>query len=451
MNNKKVLKDLYKIVIPMAIQNLLVTIVNASDAIMLGTLDVHSLSAANLAGQLMQIYNFFLVSLCVGTTILAAQYWGSKDTASVKKILHITLQISLSGGLLFFLICIFAPSLVMSFFTSDQTLIALGCDYLRYVSGAYLFMGFSQVYMIIMKNTGRVNQSALFGAITVGINIVLNTLLIFGLLGFPKMGIAGAALATTIARFIEFVLTVIASKEQARVGFSIKELFTKHSSLEKQYIDYTLPTIAQTMSWRIATTVNVAILGHMGNSVVAANAIAIIVSDIMSSIAMAYASGCGILIGPVLGNGDLDDAKGYGDVMLKHSRVLGVCLGLVTCIITPFVLFVTKSLSADSKDYLKIMLLIVAIKMVGKLNNASLSKGIFVAGGDIKYHMKVDIINMWCVIVPLSLIAAYVFKLPVFIIYLIMNMDEYTKIYFENSRYYKYIWVKNLTHEGWLE
>lgn len=451
MNKNSILKELYKVVIPMAVQNLLVTIVNASDAIMLGALDVHSLSAANLAGQLMQIYNFFLVSLCVGTTVLAAQFWGQKDITSIKKVLHITLQISLTSGLLFFLICIFTPQMVMSFFTSDPTLISLGSDYLRYVSGAYLFMGYSQIYMIIMKNTGRVNQSSIYGGITVVVNIVFNTILIFGLFGLPEMGIKGAALATTIARFIEFTLTVYASKNQKKVGFSIHELFTKHSFLETQYIRYTLPSIVQTMSWRIATTVNIAILGHMSNTVIAANAIANIVSDIMSSVAMAYASGCGIMIGPILGNGEFDDAKKYGDVMLKHSRVLGLALGIVTCLVTPFVLFVSMSLPVESKDYLMIMLFIIAFKMIGKLNNASLSKGIFVAGGDIRYHMKVDIINMWCVIVPLSLLATYVFKLPVIFIYLIMNLDEYTKIYFENSRYKKYIWVKNITKEGWAE
>lgn len=451
MNNKPLLKDLYKVVIPMAIQNLLVTIVNASDAIMLGALDVHSLSAANLAGQLMQIYNFFLVSLCVGTTVLASQFFGKKDFESIDKVLHITLQISLTSGLIFFLTCLFVPGTVMSFFTSDKVLINLGSEYLRYVSGAYLFMGYSQIYMIIMKNTGRVNQSSIYGAITVGVNILLNTLLIFGLFGLPEMGIAGAALATTIARFIEFILTVIASKEQKKVGFSIHELFKRHRSLEKQYINYTLPSIAQTMSWRIATTVNIAILGHMSSSVIAANAIANIVADIMASVAMAYASGCGIEIGPILGRGELDNAKHYGDLMLKHARILGSILCVVTYLITPLVLFLSTSLSIESKDYLKIMLLILAIKMIGKLNNACLSKGIFVAGGDIKFHMKVDIINMWCVIVPLSLLATYVFKWPVIIVYLIMNLDEYTKIYFENYRYKQYIWVKNITKDGWAE
>ena len=451
MDKKALSKEVLQIVLPIALQNLLVTIVNASDAIMLGTLSAAALSAANLAGQLMQVYNFFLVSLCVGTTVLAAQYWGKEDTESVKKVLHITLQISIIGGIVFFLLCMFVPGMVMTFFTSDAELVALGSKYLRYVSSAYLFMGFSQVYMIIMKNTGRVNQSAMYGTITVVINIALNALLIYGLFGIPSMGIAGAAIATSIARFVEFALTVFASTKQKSVGFSIHELFRAHKALERKYLRYTMPSVVQTMSWRIATTINVAILGHMGSAVVSANAVANIVADIMAAVAMAYASGCAIVIGQTLGNGELDNARSYGDTLLKNSRIIGAFLGVITCAIIPFVLMISGSLTTEAKGYLRVMLIIVGIKMIGKLNNAALSKGIFVAGGDIKYHMKIDIINMWCVIVPLSLITAYVFKLPVIVVYIIMNMDEYTKIYFEIARYYKYIWVKNLTRKEWAE
>lgn len=451
MNKKDLSREIRKIVIPIALQNLLVTIVNASDAIMLGSLNEASLSAANLAGQLMQVYNFFLISLCIGTTVLAAQYWGKEDTVSVKKVLHITLQISITGGVIFFLLCIFVPQIVMSFFTSDYELITLGSEYLRYVSASYLFMGFSQVYMIIMKNTGRVAQSATYGAIAVFVNIILNTILIFGFFGFPKLGIIGAAIATSIARFVEFVLTVISSSKYKSTGFSIKELFKRHKSLERKYIRYTLPGVVQTMSWRIGTTVNVAILGHMSSEIISANAVTNIVFDIMSAIAMAYASGCGTIVGQALGNGELDNAKQYGDFMVKKSLIIGTVIGILTFLISPLILVLAGTLSVKSKYYLQLMLLIISIKMIGKFNNATLSKGIFVAGGDLKYHMKIDIINMWCVIVPLSLISAFVFKVPVIFVYLIMNMDEYTKMYYEISRYRKYIWIKNLTKKEWAE
>lgn len=451
MNKKDLSREIRKIVIPIALQNLLVTIVNASDAIMLGSLNEASLSAANLAGQLMQVYNFFLISLCIGTTVLAAQYWGKEDTVSVKKVLHITLQISITGGVIFFLLCVFIPQIVMSFFTSDYELITLGSEYLRYVSASYLFMGFSQVYMIIMKNTGRVAQSATYGAIAVFVNIILNTILIFGIFGFPKLGIIGAAIATSIARFVEFVLTVISSSKYKSTGFSIKELFKRHKSLERKYVRYTLPGVVQTMSWRIGTTVNIAILGHMSSEIISANAVANIVFDIMSAIAMAYASGCGTIVGQALGNGELDNAKQYGDFMVKKSLIIGTVIGILTFLISPLILVLAGTLSVKSKYYLQLMLLIISIKMIGKFNNATLSKGIFVAGGDLKYHMKIDIINMWCVIVPLSLISAFVFKIPVIFVYLIMNMDEYTKMYYEISRYRKYIWIKNLTKKEWAE
>ncbi len=451
MDRKSLSKEILQIVVPLALQNLLVTIVNASDAIMLGSLSAPSMSAANLAGQLMQVYNFFLIALCVGTSVLAAQYWGNNDPVSVKKVLHITLQVSILGGIVFFLLSTLAPETVMSFFTSDTELITLGTHYLKYVSLSFLFMSFSQIYMIIMKNTGRVKESAMYGATAVCANIILNTLLIFGIFGFPKMGIAGAALATTIARCIEFIMTAVACSKHKIIRFSLSELFKIHKILEIKYVKYTLPGIIQTMSWRIGTTVNIAILGHMNSDVISANTIAVIVFDIMSAIALAYASGCGIIIGHTLGDGELDNAKMYGDIMIKKTYIGGTILGILIFIISPAIIFASNSLSLQAKEYLEFMLLIMSIKMVGKFVNATLSKGIFVAGGDLNYHMIVDIINMWCIIVPLSLITAFVLKLPVFIVYIIMNMDEYTKIYFEVSRYYKYKWVKNLTTNEWTD
>ncbi len=436
---------------PMAVQSLLAAVVSATDALLLGILNQQSLTAVTLASQLMQIFTFLILALSVGTTALAAQYWGKNDSEAVSRVLHIALQISISAGAVFMLLCLAVPGVIMSFYTADPEMIEMGAVYLRYVSFTYLFMGFSQIYMIIMKNTGRVMSSSVFGAVTVVLNIILDVILIFGLFGAPKMGIAGAALATSIARGVEFVLTLIASKSKSAIEFRFKMLFKSYKALRRKYLRYTLPSVCQLTSWMLATSATVAILGHISNDAVAASAIALIVFNIAASIATAYGNSVGIIIGQQLGCGDIDDAKICGDKLLKCATVIGCILCIIVWGLTPILPRYITSLNGAAIGYLKWMLIIVGVKCIGKAINHTLSTGIFSAGGDIKFMLKLDIINMWFVILPIGLISAFLLKLPPVIVYLLVNMDEFTKMYAEFKHYKKYIWAKNLTKKEWAE
>lgn len=444
-----IMKAAGRMVPPMAMQCLLAAIVNATDALMLGILNQKSLTAVTLAGQLMQIFTFLIMALGVGTTALSAQYWGKKETDTVSRVLHISLQVSLICGTVFMIACLGVPNVIMSFYTSDAEMIEMGATYLRYVSFTYFFMGFSQVYLIIMKNTGRVLSGSIFGTITVILNIILDAILIFGLFGAPKMGISGAALATSISRGVEFVLTLAVSQKKSPVMFKVKMLFKSYRTLRRKYLRYTLPSVLQMSSWMIATSATVAILGHVSNDVVAASAIALIVYNIAASVATAYGNSTGIIIGRQLGCGDIEEAKICGDKLLKYAALIGLILCIIVCALSPFIPKFATSLNDEAKSLLFQMLIIVGIKCIGKALNHTLATGIFTAGGDIKFLLKLDIINMWFVILPIGLIAAFLLKLPPIIVYLLINMDEFSKMYTELKHYKKYLWAKNLTKKEW--
>ena len=183
----------------------MLAVVSASDAIMLGLVNQNSLSAVSLAGQVQFIFNLFLAALTIGASMFSAQYWGKRDKNAVEQILGIVLRISVTVSVLFFLAALCFPASVMRVFTPDIHLIKDGAVYLRTVSVSYLFCGISQIYLCIMKNTGRASKSSLISSTAVILNIILNAILIFGLLGAPKMGIAGAAAATAAARLLELI------------------------------------------------------------------------------------------------------------------------------------------------------------------------------------------------------------------------------------------------------
>lgn len=444
-------KQMWKIVPPMAVQNLLAAIVSATDALMLGMLNEQSLTAATLASQLMQIYSFFLTALCIGTNALASQYWGKKDRNTVQKILHISLQISIVVGLVFSVVTFITPTTVMSIYTADPELIAIGGEYLRYVSFAFLFMSFSQIYMIIMKNTGRVMRSSVYGVITVVLNVALNSILIFGLFGAPKLGVVGASVATSVSRGVELILTIVESKLKGNISFSIKGLFVNYKTLRKKYLRYTIPSVVQCMSWMIATSMTVAILGHISNEAVAASAVALIVFNMAASIATAYSSSTGMIIGRFLGGGQTKEAAKAGDYILKNSVIIGGIIAVIVCCISPVVVKMSTTLSELSKSYLLWMVVIAGVKCIGKFCNETLARGLLGAGGDVKFLLILDTINMWCVIIPLGLISAFWLKLPPLIVYFIINLDEFTKMYFEIKHYKKYLWAKDLTKKEWAD
>lgn len=258
-------KNLFALVLPIAVQNLMTALVGASDALMLGFLDQTALSAVSLATQVQFVLNLFFSALTIGMTVLAAQYWGKQDKESVEEVLCIALKISFLISLLFFTTALFFPRILMKIFTNEKLLIEAGIPYLQIVSWSYLFMGFSQMYLCIMKNSGRTTKSTIYGSSALVLNILLNAILIFGLFGLPQMGIAGAALATTISRAVELLFTVFENTKAGVVRVKLKYFRSDFARLKRDYYRYTMPVLANELVWGCGFTMFSAIMGHLGS------------------------------------------------------------------------------------------------------------------------------------------------------------------------------------------
>ena len=184
-------KKLRSLVFPIAFQQVMLALVSATDAVMLGMLSQDAMSAVSLAGQVQFVFSLYLATMTIGTSMFAAQYWGKRDVDTVERLLGMVLLFTLPVGLLFTLAAAIAPGAIMRIFTPEPALVAGGAEYLRAVSLSYFFCGISQVFLCVMKNCGRAGRSSLISSACVLLNILLNALLIFGLFGFPEMGIAG--------------------------------------------------------------------------------------------------------------------------------------------------------------------------------------------------------------------------------------------------------------------
>lgn len=442
--DKVIYKQLLHIVAPIALQNLMFSLVTASDAIMLGFLDQDSLSASSLAGQVAFVFSLFYGAFVFGLTVLAAQYWGKGDERTAGEVFAVTMQYSLLVGLVFTFGTAIFPEQIMRFFTADTRLITAGGEYLRTVSLSYVLTGFTQSYFGMMKVCDRAKLSSLIGSLSVVVNIILNAAMIFGM----SMGIRGAALATVLARVFETIMALIAVRRKQcpplRVGLVFR---SENKQLHRDYWKYTIPLLINQLGWGGGVTMYSVIMGHLGSDAVAANSIASIVRSMIASLCWGIASGVGIIIGNMLGRNELEKARKAGGSFVRFSILIGAASGLVILALTPLVLHFMQ-LEPQAQHYLKYMMFMAAYYIIGNSLNSTIISGIFTAGGDTKFGMCCDIITLWCVVVPLGMIGAFVLKLPVLAVAFILTLDEFVKIPAVYKHYMKYKWVKNITKES---
>lgn len=441
---KSFYKDLRNVVQPMAIQNLISSAVNSADVIMLGYIGQTAIAASSLAGNVAFILFMISTGLSSGLVMLGAQYWGKKDTEAIKTLLGIGLRICCSVEIIVACIAAFYPRILMLIFTKDSALIAEGCKYLRAASFSYVCLSFSQMFQAGFKSIERVKIVTITSTTSLFLNIGLNAVFIFGLLGVPKMGITGVGIATSIARFIEMVICFIYAGHQTDIKFSVSCVFRRNKLLTRDFFKYSLPAVGNELVWGSAFAMYSVIMGHLGEDIVAANSVVNTVRQLGSVLCFGMAYGGAIVVGKYMGAGDMAVAERNASRLARVTIFSGV-LGAVLLICLYPVLPYIADLNETAAHYRNILLFINAYSLIGASINTVLICGIFRAGGDSKFGFVADIINMWCVSVPLGLLAAFVFKLPPLWVYFILFLDEFEKMPFVIHHYFKKGWLRNIT------
>lgn len=435
-----------RLAFPIVIQNLVTTAVSSADVIMLGFVSQEALAAGSLASQIMFILNLVYSGISSGVIMLAAQYWGKKDTLTIEQIMGIAMRLSIVVSFIFFLLACFCPSLLMHIFTNDKVLIETGIPYLRIVSFSYLFMSFSQVYLCTMRAIERVIFATAANGSALILNIILNAVFIFGLLGAPKLGIAGVALATTIARGIEFLICIIDTLHFKTLRFRPATLFQHHKLLFSDFMRYSLPAFGNEVSWGVAFSMYSVIMGHLGSDMVAANAVVVVARNLGTVVCFGIANAGAILLGKSIGAGKTELVKADASRFCKVTFLSGIAGGVIIFLLRP-VFMNMSDLTATAQGYLSIMLFINMYYVLGQAMNTSVICGIFRSGGDSRWGFICDFIDMWVYAVPLGFISAFLLKLPPIWVYFLICTDEFVKMPFIYKHYKSYKWLKNITRD----
>ncbi len=445
--DKALYRKIWLVAVPIILQNIMNAAVNSADVLMLNAVGQNAISAVSLANSLVSVLFMFLYGIGTGIAMLAAQYYGKGDLATIEKVEGIGLKFALSVSLIGAIGYPTVPDYLMSIYTTDPKLIALGRNYFRCIAPGLIFWAVSAVYTSILRCIGRVTTSTILEALALVCNVILNAVFIFGLLGVPKLGVTGVAIATTISRLIQLIGCMIVSRRGAGVRLTLKPMFEKHELLQKDFMTMALPAIANDLVWSLGFSTYSIILGHLGTDAVAANSIVSVVRNLGCVMCYGIGAASGIIVGQILGEGDRERAIRTGRIMLRLSIITGVIGGLLVLAITPFALR-TAALSETALDYLQFMLLINTYYISGTAVNNCLIGGIFRAGGDSKFGFICDTIDMWCYAVPLGLLAAFVFKLPVKAVYFLLCTDEFVKWPWVFRHFYSCKWANNITRDA---
>lgn len=443
-------KQIWKLIIPIVIQNLLSAAVNSADVVMLNYVGQSAISAVSLAAQYAQILFMFFYGLGTGASILCAQYYGKGEWEPIRAIEGIAMRISLTASFMFAAAAVMIPELMMKVFTNDGELIRLGASYLRIVSIAYLCWGIIEVYLAILRSVGKAVITMSLNVLAFSLNIILNAVFIFGLAGAPKLGVAGVAIATAASRAVELAVCIIVSGRMKEIKLNPAYMLIRSKLLFQDFVKLAVPALLNDILWGVAFSMYSVIIGHLGTDAVAANSLVTVVRNFGTVFCFGTASAGGILVGNVLGENKIEKARDYTSRVLKLTVLTGIAGGMVVLAITPLVLRFAD-LSETAMGYLKVMLFINSYYVIGIAVNTTLIAGIFRAGGDSRFGCICDGITMWCYAVPLGFFAAFVLKLPVLWVYFLLCTDEFAKWPAVIKRYRSGKWLNNITRDNLFE
>ena len=437
--DRKFYRDVVKIALPVAMQSVITTGVNLVDTIMLGSLGETALSASSLANQFITLFTFLCMGVSMGASVLTSRFWGSQDLFSLKKVITVALRSGVLLALAFTVANVLFSRQIMSLYTQEQPVIDAGAEYLIWSTATFLLMG-----LAIGAAAGGI-----IGAVSAFlINIGANWIFIFGKFGAPRMGVAGAAVGTVIARLVEFCIIVgyflLADKH---VRYRVKDLFSPCREMVGEFLRISVPVMLSDGLLGVGENVLAIIMGHIGSQFVSANAITLVVQRISTIFITGISFSSCFIIGKTLGEGSVPRAQKQGNTLLILGLAIGAAAGGIIFLISgPMVGF--YDVEAGTKDIALQLMDALSLIVIFRSANSILTKGVLRGGGDTRFLVAADTLTMWCFAIPLGALAGLVLHLPAFWVFLLLHIDQIIKAVWCVFRLKSGKWVKTIHGAG---
>ena len=447
MDNKQFYKSVFFLVLPMALQNLINVGISSTDVIMLGRIGEKTLSGASLGSQVFFILSLFLFGITSGGAVLIAQYWGKGDLPTIQKIFGIEMKYALLVSFVFMTATFAFANPIMHIFTNDPEAAAEGVSYLHIVCFSYVLSAITMVYLNTMRSMEHVVIATLVYLCSLITNIAANYIFIFTPL---NMGIRGAAIGTFAARILELgiVLFYVWKKDTKVKLFDEKfrdGIIGKGSgTVWKTFFKVCIPILTSGLLWAVSLPMQTALLGHLSADAIAANSVSSTFFQYLKVIVIAIAGASAVVIGKDIGSNDEEKVRCNGRTLSVLYLAIGLLLGTVLFLLRSPLLSMYR-LTPQATLYADHFMIIMSVIMVGMSYQMPVGVGIIQGGGDTKFSMYLNLISVWCIVMPLSFLAAFYWKLPVELVVIAVQSDQIFKCLPKFLRFKSYKWIQKLT------
>jgi putative MATE family efflux protein len=435
---------LVKVGLPIALQQLIMSSLNMVGVVMIGQLGAAPLAAVGLANQIFFLLNLILFGITSGFAMFTAQLWGKRDIPNIRKVLGLALSLGLVAGTFFLIIAEFFPAQALSIYSKDPVVITLGSDYLRIIGFSFILYAITYCYSAVLRSTGDVQKPLFVTIMALSLNALLSYTLIFGKLGFPIMGVKGAAIAVLISRVLECcVLLLLTYRQSSPAAGKIKELFSYNLVFARKVLKPVLPVVANEILWSTGITAYNIVYARIGTEAIAAMNIAGSIEQMAFVLFQGIGNACAILVGNRIGEGDEEQAFRYA----ARSEALGMMGGLVMgsiILASANLVLSLYNVSPTVIYYAHRVLTIIGLLLWLRVSNMILFIGVIRSGGDTRFGFLLDGVIIWVVGVPLAFAGAFIFHLPIYWVYLLVMSEEITKWLLGMYRFFSRKWIHNL-------
>ncbi len=435
---------LYRIGIPIALQSLIMSSLNMVGVVMIGQLGAVPVAAVGLANQIFFLLNLMLFGIYTGSAMFTAQLWGVKDIPNIRKVLGLALTLGLGAGALFLMVAELFSAAVLSIYSQDPAVIALGSSYLRILGFSFIPYAISFCYAIVLRSTGDVQTPLVATLTSLSLNTLLSYGLIFGKLGLPALGVYGAGLAVFISRIVELLLILLLTyRKDSPSAAKLRELFSYNLEFAKKVLKPVLPVVANEILWSMGITAYSVVYARISTDSIAAMNIVASIDQMALVLFNGIGHACAIMVGNHIGAGDEEQAFRYAARSEALGMLGGVGIGALVLVSSNMILSLYK-VPQDVIAYAHNALIILGLLLWLRASNMIMFIGIFRSGGDTRFALVLDGLIIWVVGVPLAFLGAFVFHLPVYWVYLLVMSEEITKWCLGAYRFFTRKWIHNL-------
>lgn len=442
--------NLFNIAVPIILQNFLGSFVNMLDNIMVGQLGAIDIAAVGLANQIFFVMQVMMFGVVSGGAIFITQYWGKKDLEGVHRTVGISLVFSVAVSVFFTLAALIFPEFCLRIYSSDEEVIARGAVYLRYVAPSYIFTGIAFAFANACRSTEHVRLPMVVTAISVIVNGVMNYILIFGIKAgsvvlIKPLGIVGAAIATDIARIVEFLLIIIIPyAKKYEFAANLNNFFKKQPGFMPKFLKVVIPVLCNETLWGVGASMHSSIFGHAGTDVIAAFNITSTTSNLIWTFFMGCGNATAIILGKMIGEKKYSEARSLAKKYTLFLACSGAVLGLL---LIPLAKMLPMFYNVD-KDVIHIAQIFLYLTLLFYPLNATnmfFAVGLCRSGGDTVYSLIMDTGFMWVLSIPLGFCAVMFLHLPFWAVFLCVHSEDILKWFLGFFRLQSGKWLHDLT------